>query len=110
MKKTPLWLTYLFGWITGLIFLATEKTDNDVRWHAANSTAVFGAATAASIALSILGMIPAIGFLFRILGWIVGVVTFILWVVLIVNAANNSKFEVPVLTDFGIKNFINLFK
>jgi len=109
-NKTPAWLTYLFVWVTGLIFLGVEKDDENIRWHAANSLAVFGAATLAGVALSILSRIPFLGILFAIIGWIVGVVTFILWIVLMINAGNGTKFKVPFITDFAEKNFLGLFK
>jgi uncharacterized membrane protein len=110
MNKTPAWLTYLFVWITGLIFLGVEKEDENIRWHAANSLAVFGAATLAGVVLKILGRIPFIGILFAIISWILGVATFVAWLILMINAGNGSRFRVPFLTDFGEKNFINLFK
>lgn len=110
MSKTPTWLTYLFGWITGLIFLGTEKNDENIRWHAANSVAVFGAFTLAGVLINILSRIPFLGILFAIVGWLLGVAALILWIVLMVNAGNESKFRVPFLTDFAEKNFLNLFK
>ena len=110
MNKTPAWLTYLFVWITGLIFLGVEKEDENIRWHAANSLAVFGAATLAGVVLNILGRIPFIGILFDIISLILGVATFVAWLILMINAGNGSRFRVPFLTDFGEKNFINLFK
>ena len=110
MNKTPAWLTYLFGWITGLIFLGVEKEDENIRWHAANSVAVFGGATLAGVVLNILSRIPFLGILFAIISWLLGVATFVAWIVLMVNAGNGSRFRVPFLTDFGEKNFINLFK
>ncbi|MCK5129825.1 MAG: DUF4870 domain-containing protein [Clostridiales bacterium] len=110
MNKTPTWLTYILGWVTGLIFLGTEKNDAEIRWHAANSTAVFGAATVVTVVLNILSRIPFLGVLFGIVGWLVGVVTFILWIVLMINAGNGSRFRVPFLTDFAEKNLLNLFK
>ena len=110
MNKTPAWLTYLFGWITGLIFLGTEKNNEEIRWHAANSVAVFGFFTLAEVVLSILARIPFLGILFAIIIWILGAVIFVLWLMLMINAGNGSRFRVPFLTDFAEKNFINLFK
>jgi uncharacterized membrane protein len=110
MNKTPAWLTYLFVWVTGLIFLGVEKNDENIRWHAANSLGVFGAVTLAGVLLSILSRIPFLGILFGIIGWIVGVLAFVLWLVLMINAGNGVRFRVPFLTDFAEKNFLNLFK
>lgn len=109
-NKTPAWLTYLFGWVTGLIFLGVEKDDENIRWHAANSLAVFGALTLAGVVLSILSKIPFLGILFSIVGVLLGIVGFILWIVLMINAGNGTKFKVPFLSDFAEKNFLGLFK
>ncbi len=110
MSKTPAWLTYLFGWVTGLIFLGVEKEDENIRWHAANSLAVSGAATLAGVVLSIFARIPILGIIFLILSWLLAVAMFVLWLMLMINAGNGSKFRVPFLTDFAEKNFLNLFK
>lgn len=110
MSKTPAWLTYLFGWITGLIFLGTEKEDENIRWHAANSVAVFGAVTLAYVALRILLFIPVIRWIAIIIQAILGIATLIVWLMLMINAGNGSKFRVPFLTDFAEKNFLSLFK
>lgn len=109
-SSTPIWLIYLAGWITGLIFLATEKNDEDVRWHAANSTAIFGAVTILSIVLRILVVIPFLGILFAIVSWLLGVGVFILWIVLMVRGSQGDKVRVPVATDFAEQNLLNLFK
>ena len=110
MNKKPLWPTYLFGWITGLIFLGTEKNDEEVRWHAANSTAVFGAASIVFLILRILIYIPIIKWIAIPVTWILGIVVFLLWLMLMINAGNNSRFRIPLLTDFAEKHFLKLFK
>ena len=110
MSKTPAWLTYLFGWITGLIFLGVEKEDDNIRWHAANSLSVFGAATIVGVVINILSRIPILGWLFIVLSIILGIATFVFWLLLMINAGNGVKFRVPFLTDFAEKNFLNLFK
>ncbi len=83
-------LTYLVGWVTGLIFLFTEKDDEFVRFHAAQSVAVFGA-------LFIIGLIPFIGFLTLI----IAPVTFVLWILLMIKAYKGEKFMVPGLGKFA---------
>lgn len=109
-SSTPAWLCYLVGWITGLIFLAIEKNDEDVRWHAAQSTTLFGAYTLVSIVLGLFGLIPILGVLFAIVGWILGVAMFILWILLMVRAAHGERMVIPYVTEFAERNVINLFK
>lgn len=78
-------LTYVLGWITGIIFLVIERNPT-VRRHAWQSTVVFGILTILSVVLSLFSHIWVIGFFFGIAGWLVGVVTVIAWVGLIILA------------------------
>ena len=46
-------LSYVLGWLTGLIFFLIEKENKFVRFHAAQSLVVFGALTVLQIAIGI---------------------------------------------------------
>ncbi len=91
-------LCYLLGWVTGLIFLLIEKDSKFVRFHAVQSIVVFGAYTVLAI---ILQFIPIIGW---ILGTIVGIVAFILWIILMVKAYQGVLFKLPISGDIAEKN------
>ena len=67
------------------------------------SIVTFGALTVISIILSILSAIPYIGFVFSIMGWIVGVLTFVLWIVLMVKAYQGTQYKLPWAGDFAEK-------
>ena len=108
--STPIWVVYLLGWITGLIFLAAEKKDETVRWHAANALVVFGAASILGSVLSAFARIPWIGWLFGVAGGIVGIATFVIWIVMMVKGSQGEKVRVPIATDFAEQNCLNLFK
>ncbi len=110
MSKTPAWLTYLFGWITGLIFLGVEKEDENIRWHAANSLGISLAVTLAFVILRILLYIPIIRWIAIVVQIVVGIGAFVVWIMCMVNAGNGSKFKLPYVTEFAEKNFLNLFK
>ncbi|MDO9334472.1 MAG: DUF4870 domain-containing protein [Dehalococcoidales bacterium] len=90
-------LCYVLGWITGIIFLLLEKENKFVRFHAIQSIVVFGAYTVIAI---ILGFIPIIGW---ILGYLIGALAFILWVVLMVKAYQGQKYKLPWAGDFAEK-------
>jgi uncharacterized membrane protein len=83
-------LCYLLGWITGIIFLILEKDDKVVRFHAIQSIVVFGVLT---VIMLIFSWIPFIG---SIIVPIAAVVTFILWIVLMVKAYQGQMYKVPV--------------
>jgi uncharacterized membrane protein len=87
-------LTYVLGWITGIIFLVIEKRNANVRRHAYQSLVIFGGLSIISLALSLIGglfgaiNIPLIsgiiGSFTGILGWLVGLVGVVAWVGLII--------------------------
>lgn len=91
-------LTYLLGWITGLIFLLTEKKSKFVKFHALQSVITF---LSLHILTIIIGsfMIPAYR-LWTILQ-LMYILIFILWVVLMVKAYQGEKFKIPLLGDIA---------
>ncbi|HSW57516.1 MAG TPA: DUF4870 domain-containing protein [Dehalococcoidales bacterium] len=91
-------LCYLFGWITGIIFLIIEKKNATVRFHAIQSIVVFGAFT---VVTWILAIIPIVG---AILGSLLGIAAFILWIVLMVKAYKGQKWVLPVAGPIAEKN------
>ncbi len=82
-------LCYVLGWISGVVFLIIEPENRLIRFHAFQSILVFGI-------LSVVGLVflpvPVLGVVLR---WLCGVVGFIMWVVLIVMAAQDRKYKVP---------------
>jgi uncharacterized membrane protein len=88
-------LTYVFGLVTGIIFLVIEKESKFVRFHAFQSILI----SAAFIILNmILGFIPIIGWLISLLLSPVG---FILWLILLYQAFQGKWFKLPVIGDFA---------
>lgn len=103
-------LTYLAGWITGLIFFLIEKNNKFVRFHALQSIVVFGAFSILLFVLSILFsffiMIHA-GFMFPffiLLSKLVWLAAAILWVLLMVKAYQGEHFKLPIAGDIAEKN------
>jgi len=90
-------LCYVVGWVTGLIFLIMEKENQFVRFHAMQSIAVFGAITVADI---ILRFIPIIGW---IIAWLIGILAFVLWIILMLEAYRGQKYKLPWAGDFAEK-------
>ena len=96
-------LCYVLGWISGLVFILIEKENKFVRFHAMQSIVTFGAITVVSIALSILGVIPIIGVVFDIINVIIGVLAFVLWIILMVKAAQGTMYKLPWAGNFAEK-------
>ncbi|MHC1578508.1 MAG: zinc-ribbon domain-containing protein [Dehalococcoidia bacterium] len=103
-------LCYVAGWVTGIIFLVLEKKSNFVKFHAWQSIMTFGVLTVAHLILStILGAIAVAAFsrglavLAAVLGWIIGILMFILWIILIVQAGTGKMWKVPWAGDWAEK-------
>ena len=95
-------VAYSAWWVTGLVFLALERQDDAVRFHAAQSVVVFGLASA-FIALAFGAALPLVlvsGDAVRVLmavanlTWLAAVG---LWVWLVYKAASGERWCVPGL-------------
>jgi len=84
-KNTAAALSYVLGWITGIVFLLMYRKDNFIRFHAAQSIVTFGI-------LTVIVFIPVIGWILSPLVWIVG---FVLWLFLIYKAYQGEEFKLP---------------
>ena len=92
-KNTAGALAYVLGPVTGIIFLVIEK-DAYVRFHAMQSIVVF-------IGLFVLQFILGLTIFLLPLVPLVGIVTFVLWLLLIYKAWQGQKWEVPFLGKFA---------
>ena len=92
-------LCYALGWITGLIFLFAERKNQVVQRHARQSIIIFGGLSILgwlfSVLGGLLGHIWVVGFIFSFvfgaLGWIVGLVIFVAWIGLMLMAYSSPK-------------------
>ncbi len=80
-------LCYLFGFVSGIIFLAIEKESRFVKFHAMQSTVTF---LAVFVLLIIFGWIP-------LLGTLIWLGSLILWLFLMVGALRGKESELPVV-------------
>jgi uncharacterized membrane protein len=88
-------LCYALGWVTGIIFLLIDKRPW-VKFHAAQSIAVFGGLTIIRI-----GII----FMSSFVGWgvfaLIGLIGFVLWIFLMVKAYQHETIRIPVAADIA---------
>ena len=88
-KETSGALAYVLGPISGVIFLVLEK-DPFVRFHAMQSTVVF-------VVLFVLQWILGITIILFPLSALIGIISFVLWLILIYKAWQGEQWEVPIL-------------
>ena len=89
-------LTYLLGFITGIVFLIIEKESQFVRFHAMQSTITFAGFWIISMAL---------GYALFFFGWmlagLVNILAFITWIVCLYKAYKGEWFKLPVVGDIA---------
>ena len=88
-------LCYALGWVTGLVFLLIDKRPW-VKFHAAQTIAVFGGLTVIRIGLL---------FMTHFMGWgiqaLLGLIGFILWIFLMVKAYQHETVRIPIAADIA---------
>ena len=85
-------LSYLVGFVTGIIFLLVEKENKFVRFHAMQSTLLFLGIVAIDILLQ---LVPILGALVVI--FIVIPLSAILWLLLMFKAYQGEEFKLPLV-------------
>lgn len=98
-ENTRAALSYLLGWITGIVILLTEKDSKYVKYHAMQSTITFLGLTIIIWVLSAMLFPYQYGFWgITQLIWILAV---ILWLVLMIKAYQGEAFKLPVIGDIA---------
>ena len=90
-------LSYVLGWVSGIIIFILEKDNKFIRFHALQSILVFGTLNVAS---ALLTWIPFFGVFF---GVVIGILAFILWILLMVKAYQGEKYKILWAGDFAEK-------
>jgi len=90
-------LCYLGVWVTGIIFLLIEQKNKFVRFHAIQSIIVF---VILGIASAFLSQIPLVGWFFSA---IIGVLSLVLWIVLMVKAYQGQLYKIVLAGDLAEK-------
>jgi len=102
-------LSYVLGFVTGLVFFLIEKENKFVRFHAIQSMIVFGALFVLQIAVGMFFIMFAmmrLGFMipmFSFITVILYLVSAILWIVLMVKAYQGDMFKLPIAGDIAEK-------
>ena len=91
-------LSYLLGFITGVVILFVEKDDKFVRFHAMQSTVIFGGLFVINFAVNLL-----FGFASGFVSGIISVFSLIVWLVSMIKAYQGELFKWPIAGDFAEK-------
>lgn len=87
-------LSYLVGFISGLVFFLLEKENKYVRFHALQSVFSFVGFTVINIAV---GILPVVNLALPLLS----LAELGIWIVLMVKAYQGEKFKLPIVGDLA---------
>jgi len=88
-------LSYLLAFITGIVILLVEKDDKFIRFHAMQSTVVFGAFFILSV---VLGFILApVAILATLVNIIISIVSIVVWIVSMIKAYQGQMLKWPIV-------------
>jgi uncharacterized membrane protein len=110
-ENTAAALSYVLGWLTGIIFFLIDKRPY-VRFHAAQSIVTFGAL---NIIRVVVAMLFGVGWMFGshhhlgygYAGWgsfglgiavlgLLGLLTFVVWIYCLIKAGTGQRFMLPI--------------
>jgi len=89
-------LSYLVGFVTGVIFLLLEKENKFVRFHAMQSTILFAGIVAIDILLQLVPILGALVVIFVVIP-----ASAILWLLLMFKAYQGEEFRLPLIGDMA---------
>lgn len=104
--NTAAGLSYVAGWITGLIFFLGEKQNRFVRFNAMQSILLYAAITIIYIVLSFVAtalLFTGLWTVVLLLEWLVGLGAFVLWIILMINAFQGKYIKLPIVGDYAEK-------
>ena len=85
-------LSYLVGFVTGIIFLVVEKDNRFVRFHAMQSTLTFVGIVLVDILLQIVPILGPLVVLFLVIP-----LSAVLWLLLMFKAYQGEEFKLPLV-------------
>ncbi len=102
-QNTAAGLSYLVGWVTGLIFFFMEKQNRFVRFHAMQSILFFGGAAVLGVVLQIIAGAGVVGLSLAAtcIGGLLTIVVIAGWIILMINGFQGKYFKLPVIGDYA---------
>jgi len=85
-------LSYLVGFVTGILFLLVEKENRFVRFHAMQSTLLFAGIVLIDILLQIVPILGALVVIFVVIP-----ASAVLWLLLMFKAYQGEEFKLPLI-------------
>ena|SRR3990167_70590 len=93
-------LSYLLGFVTGIVILLVEKQDKFIRFHAMQSTLIFGVLFIANF---VINLVITPGVFWSLLNGLISLIVLVVWLVSMIKAYQGQMFKWPIVGDFAEK-------
>ena len=95
-------LSYLAFFITGAVVLYAEKDDKFIRFHAMQSTVIFGGLFIINLLISLVfGSFSILGIVLNLLNNLLWILWLVIWIVSMIKAYQGKIFKWPIAGDFA---------
>lgn len=95
-------LTLCYLPLLGVVALAVEKGDREIRWHARNGLALFGSVAVIGLAATLAGLaLPSFGCLYGVVMLLVLVAYTLVTILAIVKALQGERLIVPGVSRYA---------
>lgn len=92
------------GFITGVVILLVEKDDKYVRFHAMQSTLIFGGLFVINLVVGmVFGNLSFFGLAVTTINTLISLAGLVIWIVSIVRAFRGEMFKWPIVGDIAEK-------
>ncbi len=90
-------ISYLLGFITGIVILLVETDDKYIRFHAMQSTIIFLGLFIFNILIGlILGQVRFLGVFSNLINVVITIVSLVIWVVSMIQAYKGKVYKWPI--------------
>lgn len=92
-------ISYLLGFITGIVIFLVEKEDKYIRFHALQSTLIFGGFFVLNIILDVFFR-GVLGVFASGISMLVSLAALVVWIVSMIKAYQGEVFKWPIVGDY----------
>lgn len=97
-------LSYFLGFITGVVILLVEKDDKYIRFHAMQSTLIFGGLFVINLVVGmVFSNLSFLGLTVTTINTLISLAGLVFWIVSMVRAFKGEVFKWPIVGDIAEK-------
>ena len=96
-EKMAALVAYSFFFITGIMVIIMERENKFVRFAALQSIVFFILMALVGTTIGVLSIIPILGWIFRVVGSFIAIVTVVTWLFLMLTAAAGKAIKIPII-------------